>query len=878
MLPPHSRLGTFEVLAPLGKGGMGEVYRARDTRLGREVALKVLPAERLSDPARRARFLQEARSASALNHPNIVTVYEIESADGVDFLVMELVPGEPLDQQIPKGGMRLDRVLRLAIPIADALAAAHARGIVHRDLKPANVMVTPEGVVKVLDFGLAKLLPDSGRHEGTTLDAQVASEPGAVSGTPAYMSPEQATGGTVDTRSDVFAFGVLLYEMVTGERPFAGRSSAEVHAALLREQPKVPSERVKDVPKELERIILRCLRKEPDRRFQHMSDVKVELQEVKEESDSSGSAPTAAVPAPGRRRVPVGWLAGGAALAALLGGALWRLGQPPPAAPKVVQLSSERWAGAGSFSPDGKEIAYASAGDDGANWDVWIRLVGRAEARRLTTDPAPEDYPAWSPDGTEIAFLRYNAGNTRGFTAFAAGTIHVVSPLGGQPRRLSDFPARLQLAWSRDGRWLAAAKARVGDDPAGGIFLISPASGEARALTTPKAEAFDTSPSFAPDGRELAYVSCEGPYTAPLCDLYVQPLDSELRPRGAVRRLTRERLKGTVRTAWTRDGRYLLYDGIWRVRKDGGVPPERLEPAAGGRSPAVASTGERLAYVRPVGDMDIHRLPLGGAPAPIIQWRSAELQPQYSPDGRRVAFLSTRAEGVSEIWLADADGRNPTRLTRGPGRGQGWPGWAPDGRAIVFDSVGEDENRDVWVIGADGSGLRRLTRDPAADLHPSWSRDGRFVYFASDRTGAREIWRIPSAGGAEEQLTHGGGQFPLESFDGQTLYYLKSDDGGPLVARSKAGGDERTVLPCVRSFGFAVAPGGIVHHDCFTEQNAGSPQRELRFWDARTGQDRVLASVTTDAFGNLSVAPDGRSLVYAGGVLTSDLMMIEGFR
>ncbi len=285
MIEAGSKLGPYEVLSPIGAGGMGEVYLARDTRLGREVAIKALPTERMADEDRRRRFVQEARAASALNHPNIVTIYDIESADGIDFIVMEYVNGLGLDEMIPKEGMRLGEFLRVSIPIADALARAHASGIVHRDLKPANVMVTEDGLVKVLDFGLAKFVTRDGAspksETATDYGAPGAkSRPGTVAGTLGYMSPEQASAGKVDARSDVFSFGAVLYEMATGRRAFAGSSTAEVLAALMKEEPRPPSEVVADLPKELDRLIRRCLQKEPARRFQHTADVKLELEQI----------------------------------------------------------------------------------------------------------------------------------------------------------------------------------------------------------------------------------------------------------------------------------------------------------------------------------------------------------------------------------------------------------------------------------------------------------------------------------------------------------------------------------------------------------------------------------------------------------------------
>jgi eukaryotic-like serine/threonine-protein kinase len=405
-LTPGSKLGPYEVLSLVGAGGMGEVYRARDPRLGREVAIKVLPAERMADESRRRRFVQEARAASALSHPNIVTIHEIESADGVDFIVMEYVPGKTLDALIPRQGMRLAEVLRIAIPVADAVARAHAAGIVHRDLKPANVVVGSEGVVKVLDFGLAKLVSQeeagSPEHETGTEDggAGPLSRPGKVAGTAGYMSPEQATGRKVDARSDVFSFGAMLYEMVTGRRAFAGNSTAETLAAVLREQPKAPSEVVTGLPRELERLILRCLRKDPDRRFQHMLDVKVELLEIKEESESGPVA--SAVPA---RRNRLRWLAAGlaGALALSAGGwLLWRARSADIPPPLVVSLTSTPGRESEpTFSPDGNQVAFSWEGEKQDNSDIYIKMIRSVETRRLTTDPALDRFPSWSPNGRQ---------------------------------------------------------------------------------------------------------------------------------------------------------------------------------------------------------------------------------------------------------------------------------------------------------------------------------------------------------------------------------------------------------------------------------------------------------------------------------------------
>ena len=491
-LSPGSHLGPYEVLALIGAGGMGEVYRARDPRLDREVAIKVLPHDRVTDESRRQRFVQEAKAASALNHPHIVTIHEIESADGRDFIVMELVRGKSLDALIPRQGMRLGEALRIAIPVADALAAAHARGIVHRDLKPANVMVGQDGAVKVLDFGLAKLTAVDSPPDGetTTIVADPGlSAPGTIMGTAAYMSPEQAMGGQVDARSDIFSFGAMLYEMVTGVRAFAGSSTGETLAAVVRAQPTRPTEVVPGIPADLEKGILRCLRKDPGRRYQHIDDVKVALQEIKEDSESGSSAHVPEVPRPHRGRR----IAAVAGVLALAAAAAWLL-RPQRAdnlQMRVAPLTTLPGRESGpTFSPDGEQVAFSWDGD------IYVTIVGSSEIRRLTSDPAGEFWPSWSPDGRQIAFLRRSSDDHF--------RIHIMSSLGGSDQRLSDLPVIgwYQLSWSPDGRYLAVGW--TGASESTGIYLIPTLGGEPRRLTQATAPVSDQAPAFSPDGRRLS--------------------------------------------------------------------------------------------------------------------------------------------------------------------------------------------------------------------------------------------------------------------------------------------------------------------------------------------------------------------------------------
>jgi serine/threonine protein kinase len=868
-----SKLGSYEVLSLLGAGGMGEVYRARDTRLGRVVAIKVLPAERMADENRRRRFFQEARSASALNHPNIVTIHEIASADGTDFIVMEYVEGKTLDAVIPRQGMRLGEVLRIAIAIADAVARAHVAGIVHRDLKPANVMVGSNGVLKVLDFGLAKLVtfePGGRDHETVSEDGEAGSlsRSGMVVGTAGYMSPEQATGKEIDARSDVFSFGALLYEMVTGRRAFAGNSTAETLAALVRDQPEAPSEVVPELPKELDRLIQRCLRKEPERRFQHMLDVKLELEQIKEESHSGRSA---VVPARSKRRLSLA-----AGLVALLATpvAAWLMLRAPPPPQRVVQITSMRGFEAfPALSPDGEQLAFVWNGEKEDNLDVYIKTMDSPELHRLTTDPAIDGAPSWSPDGRQIAFVRVKWPS--------GSTIHLVSPLGGSDRKVGDFvTAGGRPSWSSDGRWLVAARAGPGAGPRSGprsvgLYLVPVRGGEPRPIPLPEGAGDPYNPKLSPDGRHLAYQSCVGLSS---CFVDVVEVGADFVPKGAPRRLSTRPIYPFGDLAWTRDGKSLIFvdsviHRLWRAGIEGNEPPTPIE-MAGLRviHPAIAASRDRLVFSHELTSYDIYRFEPGRPAVPALASTYPDYNAVFSPDGLRVAFETERSGEGREIWLAHADGSSPYPLTHGPGLAQGSPRWSPDGRRLAFDSLGDDGQFRIWTIDVDGGVPRRLTQGPGDENVPSWSRDGRYVYFARGAGGPPDVWRIPAAGGTAERVTHGGGFFSHESVDGKTLFFMRRIDSSPLLALPLAGGPEREVAKCV--YVFAVGPAGLYSEEC-----SDRPEIPLFVRDPVTGQGRLLGKLDRTEGAGLSVSSDGKTILYTKIVGEgSDLMMIENFR
>ena len=898
-LLPGTRLGRYEIESCLGKGGMGEVYRARDTRLGRAVAVKVLPSALLTNPDRLRRFEEEARRASSLNHPNILVVYDVGTVDSAPYITMELIEGQTLAALMASSPPSAKQILSVAVQVASGLAKAHAAGIVHRDLKPQNVMVTADGVVKILDFGLASYVPRQADTTASTISPHT--EPGTLLGTVGYMSPEQAAGRTTDFRSDQFSLGAILYELSTGRRAFRQKSDAETLAAILRDQPAPIGESNPEAPAGLQKVIARCLAKDPEDRYGATPDLLHDLEDVRDLARAdevlAASASRSRAAAPIRR---LRWLAVGLATALILAAAVAALllrGISAPA-PTLVRLTAMRGvAQTPAFSPQGNQIAFSWEGErrvDGqpANFDIWLKMIGSSEVRRLTTDAGYDTAPSWSPDGTQVAFFRGRPGET-------SGRIYVVSPLGGVERKLSDFPAASlsigwnpasvpQVSWSPDSRWLAVARARSANETsaeAGGIHLVPVNGGDAHPMTAPKVPNIDWNPAFSPDGHRLAYASCTGTST-PACEVLVVDLRADFVPNSPPRRLAGQGYT-IAGLAWTRDGGSVVYSRwwtfaqLWRVPIEGDRPPERIELGRQGMAPTTVPGQDRLAFAHHHGAYpNIYRFEAGRPPVAIVSSPYGDWRPGFSPDGRRIAFASARSGEGREIWVADADGSNPTQITNGPGLWRDWPSWSPDGERIAFQSRSHEETNHIWTVEPDGAGLRRITSGPYSGTGPIWSRDGAWLYFRQHRPEGRDVWRVPAEGGPAHRVTTNGEVLEAQSADGNTLFFTRPGPDGtsPLFSRPRGGGPDRQVADCVQVHAVAVGPDGVYYGGC----SPGLREVPLHRLETPTLRSRLLGSLSErERFTTgVAVSPDGRTILFSkyAGDDAADLMMIEHFR
>jgi eukaryotic-like serine/threonine-protein kinase len=716
-----STLGQYRIVQLLGRGGMGDVYLAEDSRLGRQVALKVLSASLHADTGRRDRFEREARAVAALNHPNIVTLHSIDQVDGTPFLTMEYVEGRPLGDLIPSTGLPLDRLLALAIPLADAVGAAHHRGILHRDLKPANVMVTPDGRVKVLDFGLAKLQGETG-PAADALPTQELTGEGRIVGTVAYMSPEQAEGKTVDQRSDVFSLGVLLYELATGQRPFTGDTSLSVLSAILKDTPRPMAELRADLPRDFTRIVSRALNKDPEARYQSAKDLRNDLQAVRDDlasgdllQSATAIRPASAVtPAPASRRSPWQYAAVAAMALASLGGAWYALRPAPSADPPVAATDTwtpQRLTSSGTvrpfaaLSPDGRYVAYPEIGAGGQ----------RLALRQIATNSVVELQPferrningvTFSPDGEFVYFSHYPAGNNM-------ATLFRMPSIGGTPVRVT-YNVDTPVAVSPDGSRVAFA-VNYPDKSLSVMEVARTDGSERRALVELKRPDIfigNRRPSWSPDGSTIAASIASGDgQTVALIDTTT----------GALRPVSDARWAAVMGVAWDRDGRALLV----AIRQEGAAAAQlaRVDVATGTSTPITRD---------------------------LFNYNDVTL----SADGRQLAAIIGLAE--STVWTADARRPGePVQLTTGSGDAEGLEGVAGLADGHVVFTARTSGNPDLWSLDPQSGARRALTTDPADDVTPVASPDGKRLAFMSTRDGGRRIWLMNVDGSEQRPLTPG---------------------------------------------------------------------------------------------------------------------------
>jgi eukaryotic-like serine/threonine-protein kinase len=782
-------LGPYRVLQLLGKGGMGEVYRAEDRRLQRPVALKVLPRSYASMPERLQRFEREARAASAIQHPNIAVLYEVGSAEGIPYIAMEYVAGLPLGAWLTRDGLALVDVVRVMEQLGDALARAHAAGVLHRDLKPANVFVTHEGQAKLLDFGLAKVMEPGASPGESGVRHQITTRPGAASGTLAYMSPEQARGQNVDQRSDIFSFGVLLYEAVAGGPPFAGESGIEAVSGVLRDDPMPRLRQRPGVPRELVRLVGKCLDKDPERRYQDMDDMLVDLRAVRRGLEAGDPEPAS----DGRR-----WLllAAGLALGLLVGLlAAPRAGQLAPAADGLpvaragMRLRALTFGGVNrgpSVSPDGALVSYAS--DRHGSLDVLVHQVSSEWPRRITDDPGDEIEPAFSPDGQTLAF------------ATGDGRVCVVPTLGGPAPRTLAKGGAASPAWSPDGRLVAFRRGQA-------LHVVEARGGEPRRVWAGGPLPVLGRPAWSPDGRFLVFASeREGlPVTAraPAGGGSADVIGEERRALGA--------------PTWSGDGRWLL--GVRGARPDSGQEVWALPVSPSGQlegeplrilggilphaSPSLARDQRRLAFEVARVHTQIGRLPLSSTRRPDPARLATEgrvLEAAVSHSGEALALVTDRA-GAPALWRMATEGGPMQRLHAGEGH-DAQPTWSPDDRRLAVVHHDGAEAR-VAVLPAAGGPLTFLSPAGARAAHPAWSPDGRQVAYMAVSGGRWSLRTAPADAGAEATLAElpGPGGRVGWSPDGRLLAAaVQGEDGAwSVMVLSAKGGPQRTVLRNARA-------------------------------------------------------------------------------
>jgi Tol biopolymer transport system component len=834
-------IGQFELAEPLGRGGAGEVYRAWDAELGRNVAIKCIPPSRLGASAAVSSFIREARAASSLNHPGIVTVYEVIRSLNTVAIVMELVEGEPF-RKLTHVSQPLGKVAVWGQRIAEALAASHAVGIIHRDIKPENLMLRRDGYVKILDFGVA-------------IDPRVAAEE-SPAGTFRYMSPEQAGAARLTPASDIFSLGIVLYELATGVHPFARTggtdSTMTVAQAIAAEEARPPSALVRSVGGRFDALVMQMLARTP-----------VERPSAAEVVDRLGAI-LAMTRGAARRRY---WI-GAAALVLVAAFGSWR-GLREPAreirplhiAPFTSYAGSETQP---SFSPDGSRVAFAWTGPDGVNRDIYVKGMEEDRPHRLTTNAAEDFSPSFSPDGKWVAFLRHTPGAVEPELLLAASD-------GGEERlvgRIAPYGGYHGMEWWPDSQSLLV---RDSVGPVTGIVRVFLSDGRKEPLTNPPATFGDAQPVISPDGARIAFIR-NGASAAELC---VIPADG-----GAVRTFVRGSVSGLV---WS-DRQHLLYTGsggLWLIGLDGGTPAQPVRIADGAFADlTVDRSRKRLAFTRSYSDINVWRIgPDGQAAVPIVVSSSEDSEPSWSPDGSRFVVRSNRS-GNFELYTYAADGSGERQITHF-GAHLGSARWSPDGQWIVFDGNRAPvdpsiHHHNVFVAPASGGAFRRLTDDRENYIVPAWSSDSRSVYYESDDRG--KLFKIPLEGGSPVQVA----DEPLfdlaESPDGKRLYYTKYDGPPGIWQRPTAGGPESRVAGTEGVYLYRywqIVGNGVF----FVDGPPNAMIRALSFGSRKVRSVAPLPARLVRGPRGLAVSPEGSRILYTMQDLTlSDIMLADGWQ
>ncbi len=915
-LKTGTELSHYRIVAKIGEGGMGEVYRAEDTKLDRQVALKVLPAAAADDDERVRRFVQEAKAASALNHPNILTVFEIGSVDGVRYIATEFVNGQTLRDCLNGEPLTLRAALDIFAQAAAALTAAHEAGIVHRDIKPENIMVRSDGLVKVLDFGLAKLTdrsPAVASSEDATR-ALVNTRPGMVMGTVAYMSPEQARGKETDARTDVWSLGVVMFEMLTRRCPFEGDGPMDIVSSILKDPTPVLRTVAPDLPRQLERIIDKTLRKDRDQRYQHIKDLQIDLDDLREEirfEEKQGKTvemtqPAAAVTTTGsaaasatrntstmifreRRFTLFHVLAISLFAAVLIGGAWWlrsRGGSTPPSEFKTTEIAS--WTSApgelfsnASFSPDGKLIAFSSTRSGSKN--IWVTQASSGEPIQVTNDASSNKDPIWSPKGDEIAFSSQKGNGGDGRSTLTG--VWRVSALGGTPRSVGPIAdGSFELR-----RWTESGK--IYYQSQGDLYGIDVASGNIqRATALGEGSGKIIWADIAGDEKTIAYVRQQ----ANGWQLFVS--DREDRSPKRIAESTGE-LGGMV---WTPEKERFDYssmtDGVFQVYKvDGRGKPVRVtfgendsivvDSSPDGRSMIVSSAKE---------ESGLWRVNLAdGQESPVSRSVRAELWPVASPDGERVAFQSARnlSRGSnlfeSSILVKSIKSRDDQALQLSE---SGFlPAWSPQGTSLAFVKKNAD-TFELHVANPNGGGVRRLTQGgiPAIGYSVSpynhiqtavfgWSPDGTRIAFVAERDGASNIWSVSVTDGTEERVTdYNGGQnvnCPIWSADGRRIafsFQTRPDQPGGVIRRGLRVVDvtDRKVAEVFettknfRLIGWTPDENGLIIAES-AKQSGLPPETILQRVPTAGGALSPVARLKQAYYYNISLSSDRRQIAFA---------------